>query len=108
MGWACRHKSNKKPVRLRWIWPVQSATLFSEALACDISAIAWSTDLGIQLDWIDRGLVAASALNAKVARARLLEQRSRIHLAHGRVQDPLKTPSMLLTCSPRLVTRSTR
>ena len=63
---------------------------FAEALACDICASAWHTNLGIQLDWIDRGLVAASALNAKVARARLLDKRGRIYLSHGHLNDALK------------------
>lgn len=63
---------------------------FAEALACDIAAAGWYMDLGVQEDWIDRGLVAASALNAKVAQARLLDRRGRIHMAHGHLEDALQ------------------
>lgn len=67
---------------------------FAEALACDICASAWHTNFGIQLDWIDRGLIAASALHAKVARARLLDKRGRIYLSYGQLEDALNDARM--------------
>ncbi|MAA79661.1 MAG: hypothetical protein CL916_10410 [Deltaproteobacteria bacterium] len=63
---------------------------FAEALACDVAAASWYMDSGVQQDWIDRGLVAASALNAKVARARLLDRRGRIYLAQGLLENALQ------------------
>ena len=63
---------------------------FAEALACDVAAASWYMDSGVQQDWIDRGLVASSALNAKVARARLLDRRGRIYLAQGQLENALQ------------------
>jgi hypothetical protein len=62
---------------------------FSEALCCDLAAMAWQNDLASQLDWIERGLIASSSLNAKIARARLLDRRGRIYLSQGRLDDAL-------------------
>ena len=62
---------------------------FAEALGCDVAAMAWHTNLGVQMDWIERGLIGASALNAQVARARLLDRRGRIFLSQGRLDESL-------------------
>ena len=43
---------------------------FAEALGCDVRATTvWHTDLVVRLEWIERGLVGAKALNADVALA---------------------------------------
>jgi hypothetical protein len=60
---------------------------FLEAVACDVAAWAWHVDHGVQATWIERGLVAASATSALGARARLLDRRGRISLAHGQALD---------------------
>ena len=62
---------------------------FAEALGCDVAATVWHTDLAVRLDWIERGLVGAKALNAEVARARLLDKRGRIYLAQGRLNQAI-------------------
>ena len=62
---------------------------FAEALGCDVVAAVWHTDLVVRLDWIERGLVGAKALNAEIARARLLDKRGRIYLAQGRLSQAI-------------------
>lgn len=66
---------------------------FAEALSCDVTAMAWHTNLGIQMDWIERGLIGASALHAQIARARLLDRRGRIYLSQGRLDEALEDAS---------------
>ena len=60
---------------------------FLEAVACDVAAWVWHVDHSVQSTWIERGLVAASATSALAARARLLDRRGRISLAHGQAVE---------------------
>ena len=62
---------------------------FAEALGCDVVATVWHTDLRVRMEWIERGLVGAKALNAEIARARLLDKRGRIYLAQGRLDQAI-------------------
>ena len=50
-----------------------------------------------QMDWIERGLIGSSALNAKIARARLLDRRGRIYLAQGRLDEALEDATRIFT-----------
>lgn len=63
---------------------------FTEALGCDLCAEAWRNNPAIQLDWIEHGILVATALHATIAHARLLDRRGRLYLRMGKLQEAIK------------------